>query len=332
MKNLAVIGIVMLGLGFAIGWLAKPAPVPAAAPVAVARAVASTPAAPSASAPVVAELPPGKRAQRESAEKKPVVQPTEAQMEQGRKMQAEMAKAMVKRQREKFEKQIGKLTDNLHLTTDQSAGLTTWLEGRMKELEKFDFTDGKAMSGMMEPGNLLTTQALEDQLAASLTAEQKAALVDFKDREYRTKVDTAALKSLSKLQGVIEFEEGQRDKVYEILVSAAEQRVLEETEKPDVAAMFTEGMGIEMDPYDLGLQQAMTEVMGDSSKLQQGSDSKQMGKNLRQVIDQRIDARVEQLRPVLDEKQLGQYRAELKAKGMGLYGPMLMGLESDQAD
>ena len=190
----------MLGLGLAIGWLAKPAPV--AAPVAVARAVASTPPAPSASAPVVAELPPGKRAQREPAETKAVLQPTEAQMEQGRKIQAEMAKAMVKRQREKFEKQIGKLTDNLHLTADQSAGLTTWLERQMRELEKLDFTDGKAMSGMMEPGNLLTTQALEDQLAASLTAEQKAALVDFKDREYRTKVDTAALKSLSKLQGL----------------------------------------------------------------------------------------------------------------------------------
>ena len=320
----------MLGLGLAIGWLAKPVPV--AAPVAVARAVASTPPAPSASAPVVAELPPGKRAQREPAETKAVLQPTEAQMEQGRKIQAEMAKAMVKRQREKFEKQIGKLTDNLHLTADQSAGLTTWLEGQMKELEKLDFTDGKAMSGMMEPGNLLTTQALEDQLAASLTAEQKAALVDFKDREYRTKVDTAALKSLSKLQGVVEFEEGQRDKVYEILVGAAEQRVLSETEKPDIAGMFTEGMGIEMDPYDLGLQQAMTEAMGDRSKLQQGSDSKQMGKNLRQVIDQRIDARIEQLRPVLDDKQLGQYRSELKAKGMGIYGPMLMGLESGQAD
>ena len=322
----------MLGLGLAIGWLAKPAPVPAAEEVVVARAVASTPAVPpSVSAPVVAELPPGKRAQREPAEKKPVLQPTEAQMEQGRKMQAEMAKAMVKRQREKFEKQIGKLTDNLHLTADQSAGLTTWLEGQMKELEKLDFTDGKAMSGMMEPGNLLTTQALEDQLTASLTAEQKAALVDFKDREYRTKVDTAALKSLSKLQGVVEFEEGQRDKVYEILVGVAEQRMLAETEKPDIAGMFTEGMGIEMDPYDLGLQQAMTEAMGDPSKLQ-GSDTKQMGKNLRQVIDQRIDARVEQLRPVLDDKQLGQYRSELKAKGMGIYGPVLMGLESGQAD
>ena len=321
----------MLGLGLAIDWLAKPAPV--AAPVAVARAVASTPAVPSSvSAPVVAELPPGKRAQREPAEKKPVLQPTEAQMEQGRKMQAEMAKAMVKRQREKFEKQIGKLTDSLHLTADQSAGLTTWLEGQMKELEKLDFADGKAMSGMMEPGNLLTTQALEDQLTASLTAEQKAALVDFKDREYRTKVDTAALKNLSKLQGVVEFEEGQRDKVYEILVGVAEQRMLAETEKPDIAGMFTEGMGIEMDPYDLGLQQAMTEAMGDRSKLQQGSDTKQMGKNLRQVIDQRIDARVEQLRPVLDDKQLGQYRSELKAKGMGIYGPVLMGLESGQAD
>jgi len=235
----------------------------------------------------------------------------------------------VKRQREKLERQIERLAENLNLTAEQKRGLTTWLDDQMKKLEGMDFTDPKSMAGIPELSKALTNNALEDQLASSLTADQKTALADFKDREHHEKVDSMALKHLSKLQGIIDLKEGQREEVYKVLSESAEASVQSENDKPDMTKLFTEGMGIEMDPYDLGLQQAMTESMGDPSMMSQaGGDQKQMAKNLREIFDKRIDAKVDQLRPVLNDTQLEQYRAELKSKGLGVYGPMLMSMES----
>jgi len=315
----------MLGLGFTVGWLVKPDHPLQAAPVAVGpsapKSETATVAPPSAEAPG-----PGKRAQRDPVVKKPSGVPTEAQMDQAKKMQADMAQSMVKRQRDKIERQIERLTAKLNLTPDQKAGLTTWLDAQMKKFENLDFTDPKSMTGLSD---LFSSKGLEDQLASTLTADQQAALVDFKEGEHRGKVDAAALKSLSKLQGILEFEEGQRDEVYKILTQNAEASVLAEAEKPDVTKMFTEGMGIEMDPYDLGLQQAMTDSMMDLSKGGADTgDQKQMAVKMREIIDKRIEEKVSQLRPVLNEKQLDQYRSELKSKGLGVYGSILTSMES----
>ncbi len=321
----------MLCIGIAIGWNAKPMPTPSVSPVASGLT-------PPPSKPVVAvasseDPPPGKHALRDSVVKKPSnMMPTEAEMDQAKKMQAEMSKAMVKHQRAKFEQQIDRLTESLSLTADQKAKLTNWLDDGMKKLEGLDFTDPKAMTELPELSKLLTPKALEDQLASSLSAEQQTAFTDYKEREHHDQVDAAALKSLSKLQGVIQFEDGQRDEVYQVLTKSAEASLLAKNENPDIAAMFTEGMGIEMDPYDLGLQQAMTESMGDPAKLQENAgDQKQILGKLREVIDKRIDAKVELLRPVLNDKQLEQYRTELKTKGMGVYGTVLSGLDAQDA-
>lgn len=328
MKNLIPFGSLMLLLGFAIGWLVKP--VPAAGGATPAAVMASSKSAVPAPAKIPEEAPvPGKHIQREAIVKKTSDGPTSEQMDQAKKMQSEMSKAMVKRQHDKFEQQIDLLTESLGLSADQKSKLITWLDDGIKKLEGLDITDPKSMSDLPELSKFFTDKALEDQLTPSLTDDQKAALVDFKDREHRTKVDTAALKSLSKLQGVIRFEDGQRDEVYKILAQTAETGVLAESETPDMTTMFTEGMGIDMDPYGLGIQQAMTESIGDPSAMQESAgDQKQMAQKLREIIDKRIDAKVDLLRPVLNDKQLEQYRGELKSKGLGVYGTVLSGMEA----
>ena len=73
----------------------------------------------------------------------------------------------------------------------------------------------------------------------------------------------------------------------------------------------------------------MTESMGDPAAMQEATgDQKKMVQKLREVIDKRIDAKVELLRPVLNDKQLEQYRTELKTKGLGVYGTVLSGMEA----
>lgn len=328
-KHPLLFGFGLFVLGVAIGWTVKPGPPAkefAAAPPADSPA-ASAPA-PSPSPTLAAETPPpGKRALREPSVKKEPSGPTEKELKQATRMQGEMTKMMATRQRSKFEKYIQRISENVNLTEAQKASLTTWLDGRMKKLEEMDFTDPSSMEGMTDLVGGLSDKAIDEQLAATLTAEQKEAFGVFKEKEFQTKVDSAALKSLSQLQGVVDFEEGQRDEVYKILTAEAEKRILQEQEKPDAAAIFTEGMGIEMDPYGLGLQQAMSDAFIDGSKTGAALDQKAAAQSMREIIDKRIDEKVEQLRPVLNDKQLEQYRTELKTKGLGVFGTALMGME-----
>ncbi len=316
----------MLGLGFAIGWVAKPVPV-AKETVAGADA-AQRKNAPSAAAREAEPLVQGKRSEREPTAPKKAAGVTDEQMSQAKKMQGEMVKQMTKRYRTKFEQQIEKLAVSLTLSDEQKNKLTAWLDERMTKLEGMDFEKPESMMEITNIAKTLNNQALQEQLAPTLSEEQKVALKDFTEKEHRTKVDTAALKNLSKLQSVIEFEEGQRDKVYEILAAGADESVRHQDENPDPSQLFMEGMGMDMDPYDLGLQQAMTESVGDPMEFtKKGADQKDMSKRLREAIDKKIDAKVEALKPVLNEKQIEQYRTELKTKGMGIYGPMLMGMD-----
>lgn len=318
----------MLGIGIAIGWLAKPAP--DTTPVAAVSEPSKTnsiskPASPA--EPPAESSTPRKRVSREPSVKKPSAALTGEEMEQAKKMQQGVAKAMIDRQRAKYEQHIQRLADSLGLTADQKSKLGTWLDGQMKKYEGMDFSNPESMSGVGDLAKSLSTQAIEEQLAPLLTEDQKSSLTTFKEKDRQTKVDSMALKNLSHLQGIIEFEDGQRDEIYKVLSAAAEERLLKQQEKPDPTAIFTEGMGIEMDPYDLGLQQAFGEIAGDLAKSGEASDQKQVAKSMREIIDQRIEAKVEQLRPVLNDKQLEQYRTELKTKGAGVFGNAIMGLE-----
>ncbi len=323
----------MLCIGIAIGWSIKPA-TPAGKPD-IAENVVKTPPVtkPAGTPPSSAESapPPGKHALRDPKAKKSSDMPSEADMDRAKKMQGEMSKMMTGRMRSKFDLQINKLAETLNLTADQKAKMSAWLDEKMKGVEQMDFNNPESMTGMTDALKGLSTKALEDQLASTLTPDQQAAFSDYKEKDHQSKVDAAALKSLSKLQGIVQFEDGQRDEVYKVLTAAAEQKILQQDETPDPTSLFTEGMGIEMDPYDLGIQQAMTDSMPELMKNGASGDQKQAVQSLRDIIQKRIDAKVEQLRPVLNARQLEQYRAELQSKGAGVFGTVLNGMGADGA-
>lgn len=331
-KNYGLLGILLLVLGIAVGWISRgaagngggaepkvaretPAPkTPASAGTAESTAENS------------AEVQ-GKRAIRESSPKKAEnsVKVFEPDSEEMKQMRSQMVKAMAGRQRAKFQRQIDKLAESLSLTNAQKANLTKWLDERVAKLETADIhnlgNDDKADELMKS----LTNKGLEEQLAASLTEDQKAAFTGFKERETQGKVDSMALKSLSQMQGVIEFEEGQRDEVYKILSETAAEKLQRQNEKVDPSSLFADGMGFEMDPYDLGIQEAMQESFADMGKSGAAMDQKAIGENMRRIIDERIEQKVEKLRPVLNDKQLEQYRSELKNKGGGMFGGAVIG-------
>ncbi len=330
MKNPFVVGLVMLCIGIGIGWVAKPVPDAGKSGVVANSSGKSAPPPPQPGPPPAADGGnPGKRAIRPPEPPKPAPgMPTEEQMDQAKKMQSEMAKKMVENQRTKFQSQIDRLSENVALTDAQKSKLSAWLDERFQGFENLDFTDPVKMEEFTKQAGQLNDAALEAQLDGTLSPEQETALTDFKTRERASKVDALALKSLSNLQGLIQFEAGQRDKVYEILSESAGETLDAQSKTPDVSSMFTEGMGIEMDPYGLGIQEAFTESMGGSVKFQNDPEKQQgLAKTLREVINGRIDAKVEKLRPVLNDKQLENYRTGLQTKGLGVYGTVLETME-----
>ncbi len=196
-----------------------------------------------------------------------------------------------------IQQRIDKLAGALELTDVQKANLHSWLD-KLGE-------DADAMRSV-------TNKQLEEQLLATLTGKQKIALDTLKSRETRSRIQAEALKSLSQMQGVIDFEEDQQDAVYKILNDAAVAKITEENKKSDLLQILDNRMGYDSDPYNLGIEDAFTEAYSGEE-----TDRKQAEENLRDIMNQRIEAKVNQLRPVLNDKQLAQYRTELKNKGAG---------------
>jgi hypothetical protein len=80
---------------------------------------------------------------------------------------------------------------------------------------------------------------------------------------------------------------------------------------------------MDMDPYDLGSQQLMIESSQNLIASGGAGDDKTMMKAFREKVDQLIEDRVSELKPILDKAQLEKYREELRTKGLGPYGAML---------
>lgn len=320
-----MIGVAMLALGIAIGWIAKPdsARTPDTAqgrqlsPMVKGLQTAATDAPP----------PPGKRSIRPQKDESET--PSPAVTEQVQSMQDNMTKSLVDRQKSKFETRIDQLKVSLSLTDSQQATLTRWLEAHLNGLQSMNIGDPDSMAKM--PGLLedFNVGELEKQLEGSMNADQQAALAGFREREHRNQVDSRALKNLAKLQSVVQFEEGQREEVYKLLSDGAEESLQSESGNTGFGSIFNEAMGVETDPYDLGLQQAMTAAMTDAGK---ASDSPpdQAGsvKQIREIINARIEAKVEKLRDVLNDRQLDAYRNELKTNGLGVFGGVLNSMEA----
>ncbi len=328
MKNPWIAGIALFLLGTGVGWVSRGSVKGDSAPdarTAAAPHAASPQKEPAASASSTAPATPGKRAIREPEPKKDKPERPEVDTEAITK---HMSRELVKRQRAKFEKHTERLAEALSLNEAQKAGLDAWIEERLAGIESIDFTKPETIGGKDSLFSDLSLKSLEEKLEGTLNDEQKVAFTAFRERDRQARVDSLALKRLSQIQGVIEFDEGQRDKVYEILAEGAAGTIDREQDKKDPSAIFTEGMGIDMDPYGLGIQDAMQEAFGDTTNVGGAPDRKQMAAKLREVIDGRIEAKVEQLRPVLNERQLEQYRAELRNKGTGFLSSALMGLEA----
>lgn len=324
-RNYGMLGLLIFVLGIVVGWVSRGIPQnPAIDQVErqtakPASSVTSTAVETPAAAPV-----PGKRAIRDTSPKKDKATVFDPDSKEAKEMQDRVGKMLANKKRSSLEQRIGKLAEALDLTDEQKSKLTAWLDERIAKLESSNMMDPAASADAFKA---VSDGSLDEKLAENLTDEQKTALSGFKEREKQAKVDSMALKSLSQLQGVIDFEEGQRDEVYKILAESAEERLGRASASPLSDMSMMGDFGVDIDPYGLGIQEAMSEAFANPEDMEAGKEPVDFKNRMQAVIDERINEKIEKLRPVLNEKQLEQYRAELKNKGAGMFGGALLGEE-----
>ncbi|QJE98897.1 hypothetical protein [Luteolibacter luteus] len=319
--SLAILPIGTLFIGIGIGWFARPMTEQEVQPSGTkAEASLSSEKKPAASAT------PTDRPAKTDRER-PASKPDNKMPAAAREMMTKMQEDMTARHRSALEDHVASLRESLQLTPAQEAKLKEGIEKQISQME--GLLDRKAGGAVpdLDLARGMGTTPLDESIAETLTPEQQEAMTVLKEREKTRKIDTQALKGLSRLQGIMDFKEGQRDEVYRVLSESAAEALANPDPQAELVKMLSGGvsggMAVDMDPYDLGLQKLLTDTMMKSGS----SGNKESAADFRKAVDERIEGKVEKLRPVLDEAQLERYRSELKTKGMGVYSTIISGME-----
>jgi hypothetical protein len=320
MKSNILIAVTCIAIGASVAWLAKPDPTTDAAKAEVEEKKTAP----------KGRITSSDSKQRETSERKIVkpqetpsitVIPSESEgSEQAREMGSRMEQMFRKRQQAKLDARISKLVSQLNLTSEQEAALRKAASERMGSF-------GEMMSGNFDPskiGEMLNSDVIDDALADILTPEQQEELEAVEKREIANKVEAQALRALAKLSN-LDLSQAQKDAAYDILYKDAESSVGNESPATGIVSMITEGFGIELDSDALGVATAIipsADVIAGGGVEQ---DPQAMMNKAQETMNQRIDDKVEAMRPVLNDNQLDQYRKDLELKSGGIFGGLLNG-------
>ena len=315
-----------IAIGATIAWLSKADP--KADTASTAKSKVEENKAPSAS-PITAS----ENETREASERS-IVTPKEATPpidvipfdfeDEGSDMATRMQQMFKNRQQAKLDARISKLVAQLNLTPEQEASLKKAAADRMNRF-------GAMIEGDFDPsdiGELFNTDVIDEALAEILTPEQQEELEAIKKREIANKVEAQALKDLAKLSN-LDLSQEQKDAAYDILYKNAETSVRNETPATGLVSMITEGFGIELDSDTLGIATAMIPSSDEIESGEIEQDPRAMMAQAQAKMDARIDAKVEAMRPVLNDSQIDQYRKDLKLKSGGMFGGLLNGFTTE---
>ncbi|MFT6382604.1 MAG: hypothetical protein ACJAXZ_004106 [Akkermansiaceae bacterium] len=324
MKFPVILSIICLGIGLAIGWIAKPASSDSETEV----VKAAPPKVSDRKEPSLATSPAEESDRKVSSAVRVIGGEetngiTDEQKAQRKKGQDFFGNMMKKSRTDKLDARISKLVAQLNLSPTQEAALRKAAEDSLGGLDSL-------MEGGFDPsklGSLTGDSDLDEALAEILTDEQKEEHEALKKREVANKVEATALKDLAKLSN-LDMTQEQKDAAYDILYKQAEEKTTNQSPQSGMLSMITSGLGIELDidAEDLGITGAV--IGGDEGEDpsgEQARDPRKMMERMRENQQKKVDEKVEALRPVLDDNQLEQYRKSLEIKQGGILGSFLGG-------
>ena len=316
MKNSLILAIVCIGLGFAAGWILKPN-ANQEPEVATNDKLDNKPTRRISKSPAE-NSPSGKESKTRMTSRVVVSGKNDSNLDpETKKMTDQWSDMLKKKQQAKSDARLAVLVDKLNLTPEQEAKLRAHFDKQVEDLGTIFGGDG-----ITNPGEItksLTGDGLEDLLAEVLTPEQAEAHTELKKRERENKIEASALKNLAKLS-FLDMSQEQKDAAYDILYENAETSVDKKSPGSAMVTMMTSGMGIEIDTDDLGFSGLMDGQLNGAEGATEPGDI--MAK-MKEAQAQKIEEKVEALKPVLDDKQLEQYRKHLETKTSGLFGGIM---------
>ncbi len=323
MKNPLLIGLLCLGIGFGAAWLVKPgfrdensadqAPVPKSQAAAARKGSSAAPEQPakSGSKPEIPVVERGVVVAGEGgdADRKGV----RAEVRSGEDRFREM---MTRRQKAKEEARIKKLVDRLGLTEAQADKLRTHFDKNRADLAAMMEAGDEDWSKVKDFAKKIRGDSLDEALAGILTDEQKPAYEEMKQRDRQNLVEARAYKDLAKIQGVLDLSPEQKEDVYDVLYEQATSKVDTNQDARAMVSVFTEGLGISIDPEDLGISSAIqVQIDKASSGEQPDADPDAWLQAMKEGRQTEIEQEVGALAPVLNDDQEAAYRAPPRGRG-----------------
>ncbi|BDS06432.1 hypothetical protein NT6N_14720 [Oceaniferula spumae] len=323
MKNTLLTATAGIALGFAAAWFIKPTTEQADASTAEAPRPASR-------ASTVANTSPEEKSRSltrsgvtiQSATSMDDLDPeTKKAMAEGQQRQSEM---MRKRFSDQFDMKIAAMVKDLGLNAEQEKALREFYAEQLKKIDLSDMASfGTDPDKMKEMAAAIRGDGLNDFMKSHLSEDQMEGLEAYQERKKKSKIESAALKDLAKLQQNLDLSQEQKDDVYGILMEDAEKRMDAQSDADYVARAMMSSYGMEMDLGDMDMGSVISLASPDNGgNIDQATVIQQMKENRQKQIDEKV----QRLSPVLNETQQAQYRKSLENKG-GMLNMMLQGVE-----
>ena len=205
---------------------------------------------------------------------------------------ANFLESHMKKQKEqrakKTELKIKELVNKLGLGADQEEVLREYMAKKNDILSNFGNLGNSSVGGGTFSGEdfgaLLKKDDLANHLTPHLTDEQNQLFAEHQQNELDNKVDTAALNQIAQLQSGVTLNPEQREALYEQFASDAMEQETNQT------------------PQDRLISEIASSFGGDGVQISASGGSQESS----------IDKKIDNVRGILDETQLEQYRNQLE--------------------
>jgi RNA polymerase sigma factor (sigma-70 family) len=223
----------------------------------------------------------------------------------------------------KYDRLLKDLTKDLGLNAAQTAPAKVALDARLKSFrasldsgpEPGDSPEEsmkKEKDMLSKAGGLIRGVGLREDLAGILSEKQLAAFDEREAKEWQTQVEAHAYRELANLTPVLDLSGQQKDKTFELLQVSSSEKLKGDADIRAFMAMQKNQAPVQMDLTDMAEADFLSAAFDGSSPL--ALDSPEFTERLTALVGGQIDAQVDLLAPVLDERQRQRYRDYLVSK------------------
>jgi hypothetical protein len=292
--------------------------------------LAAAPAIPIGKSPVAADPPSVLGAENDDksdfAESAPDENKNENRKAQRQEWQKQWKDRMRERTDEKNRIRLEYLAAELGLTPEQVSRMEVALDERLEE--GLEAMSGGNFMALANSGN--TEDPVEAALAEIMSPEQEAAYTEVKEKERAHKVEARTMQRFAGLPETLNLTEEQRDQIYDVFAQEEASAVDQQSPAGNAVAnmITTASGGFLSESVSIDISDAVTSAFVVTSDGNTDSTPQNAFARMREVTEQRNEARVESMRPILDERQLEAYRSHLSQRG-GMFSNGFGGMRTE---